>query len=330
MTEKISEIYQKLIGFVPEKIEQLPPSASPRKYFRVFANGSTAIVAFNTNVEENAAFIGFAKHFRSLGLPVPEIYATEESGRFYVLEDLGDTQLFHLIKKNGFTDATVDLFRKSLDKLLEIQFEGLRDLDLSLAFPRAEFDQRSIMWDLHYFKYYVLKLAEIDFNEERLENDFETFTNFLLEAKREYFLYRDFQTRNIMIINEEPYFIDFQGGRKGALQYDVASLLFDANANMPKILRNELLTYYINNLRERDALAATDFMRYYYHFVLVRMLQALGAFGFRGLVQRKQLFIDAIPPAIKNLQDLLDDHFDESIYPELYSVLRKLKNFEAK
>ncbi len=330
MQEKIAEIYKHWSGETPEKTEQLPPSASPRKYFRVFSGGRTVIVAFNSNTEENTAFVTFAKRFRQLGLNVPEIFFVDESKRFYVLQDLGDEQLYHRIKRSGFTDETVSLLKKSIDGLLDVQLKGLDGLDLSAAFPRAEFDRRSIMWDLHYFKYYVLKLAEIDFNEERLENDFEAFADFLLEAEREFFLYRDFQTRNIMIVDETPYFIDFQGGRKGALQYDIASLLYDANADIPKHLRETLLDYYIAELRKRKPHAAESFMKYYHHYVLVRMLQALGAFGFRGLVQRKPLFIEAIPPAITNLQILLDEKFTSGQFPELYSALRKLKNFEAK
>lgn len=327
MLNEIKKTYYAWNKSYPEKIIKLPPSASPRKYFRVFEEGKSAIVAFNSNVEENIAFITFARHFRSLGINVPEIYFVSDCKQFYILEDLGDNQLYTIIKENGYNVATKDLLKKSLRFLIELQFNGLNGLDLSVAFPRAEFDERSIMWDLHYFKYYFLKLAEIDFHEERLENDFEKFTSHLLEAERDYFLYRDFQTRNIMIVNGVPYFIDFQGGRKGALHYDVASLLYDANADIPKETRKELLKFYLHLLTQKDSNAANNFERHFYHYVLVRMLQALGAFGFRGLVQRKPLFIEAIPPAIKNLQNLLDEKFEDSEFPELFSSLRKLKNY---
>ncbi len=330
MVNKISQVFRNWKNVKPEKIEQLPPSASPRKYFRIFFDGESVIVAYNSNVEENVAFITFAENFARLSLNVPKIYNVDESKKFYILQDLGDTQLYTLIKRNGFNSETVSLVRKSIDALLDIQFKGLDGLNLDVAFPRAEFDYRSIMWDLHYFKYYFLKLAEVDFNEERLENDFEKFTEFLLEPKRNYFLYRDFQTRNIMIVNGTPYFIDFQGGRKGALQYDIASLLYDANAKFPKKLRDEMLDYYVRKLQERNGREADNFLKYYYHYVLVRMLQALGAFGFRGLVQRKPLFIEAIPPAIENLIELLNERFSSGEFPELYSAIMKLKNFEAR
>ncbi len=330
MIDKIKQIYENWRGCPPKKIEELPPSASPRKYFRLYGGNDSVIVAHNSNAEENEAFIVFARHFHSLGFNVPEILFVSENKEFYILQDLGDKQLYHEIRRNGFSGSTVSLLKKSIDGLLQIQLEGLNGLDLSVAFPRAEFDARSIMWDLHYFKYYFLKLAEIDFHEERLENDFEAFTDFLLEADRNYFLFRDFQTRNIMILNGEPFFIDFQGGRKGALQYDIASLLYDANAKIPKEIRDELLEYYVTELAKRNSNAAENFEKYYFHYVLVRMLQALGAFGFRGLVQRKQLFIEAIPPAIENLQTLLNEHFAKDNFPELFAALRKLKNFEAK
>ena len=331
MIEQVEKFHKSWRTNEPVRITQLPPSASPRKYFRVYvSDGTTYITAWNSNVEENEAFISFAKHFRSQNLPVPEIYRVHAEKHFYALEDLGDTQLFHIIKEDGFTEKTISLLEKSLDKLFEIQTRGIENLDLSVAFPRAEFDETSIMWDLNYFKYYFLKLSEIDFNEQRLENDFIKFTQTLLQPERKYFLYRDFQTRNIMIVNGEPYFIDFQGGRKGALHYDVASLLYDANADIPQEIREKLLSHYLEILSSRYPQEAEEFHKYFNHFVLVRMLQALGAFGFRGLVQRKQLFIEAIPPAIANLQKLLEEKLPLENCPELRNALLNLKNYSVR
>ncbi len=330
----ITEVKNTIIdwcGKEPKSIYPLPPSASPRKYYRAVIDDKSYIVAYSSNVEENITFLSFAKSFIEAGLNVPEIFYVSRDKKLYVQSDLGDDRLYDVILRNGWNDLTKSLLKKTLSGLLDFQTKGLSGLDLSLAYPRAEFDRQSIMWDLNYFKYYFLKLAEIDFNEQRLENDFNRFTDFLLNANRKYFLYRDFQTRNVMIVNDMPYFIDFQGGRKGALQYDVASLLYDAKADIPENIKMELLGYYIEELSEVNKEDSEMFFDYFYHFTLIRMLQAMGAFGFRGVLQHKPHFIESIPYAIVNVQKLLDEKLPKLNCPELVSAIRKLniKQFEA-
>jgi aminoglycoside/choline kinase family phosphotransferase len=281
---------------------------SGRKIIRL-SNEQVSAIGILYNVrEENAAFLEFSRHFRKHGLPVPEIYGEDLSHGAYLEEDFGDTTLFEFLSTNrtgeNISPAAVEAYRKVVGVLPRFQIEAGRDLNYEVCYPRGRFDRQSIFWDLNYFKYYFLRLAGIPFNEQALEDDFESLTNFLLTAHCEYFLYRDFQSRNVMLKDGKPFFLDYQGGRKGALQYDIASLLYDAKADLPPALRQELLDLYIEKLAafgiKRDA-----FLHHYYAYVYVRILQALGAYGFRGFYERKAHFLQSVPYALKNLRWLL-------------------------
>src|SRR5208282_1854260 len=275
--------------------------------------------------EENVAFLEFSRHFRRHGLPVPEIYAEDLSHGAYLEEDFGSTTLFEFLSdhRDGATIApeAVAAYRKVVALLPRFQVEAGRDLNYKMCYPRASFDRQSIAWDLNYFKYYFLRLAGIPFNEQALEHDFSRLTKFLLSASRDYFLYRDFQSRNFMLrkiptkvssevpnqvpSDDQPFFLDYQGGRKGALQYDIASLLYDAKADLPPELRQQLLDHYLASLDGFLDLDRSEFMQFYYAYVYVRIMQALGAYGFRGFYERKEHFLQSVPYALKNLRWLL-------------------------
>jgi aminoglycoside/choline kinase family phosphotransferase len=259
--------------------------------------------------EENVAFLDFSRHFRGHGLPVPEIYAQDLKQDAYLEEDLGDLTLFDFLSKNrsgeNIAPAVVETYRRVLEILPRFQIEAGRDLNYRVCYPRASFDRQSIIWDLNYFKYYFLRLAGIPFNEQALEQDFSRLTKFLLTADHDYFLYRDFQSRNVMLRGGEPFFVDYQGGRRGALQYDVASLLYDAKADLPPALRQQLLDHYLEALRNFVPITSEVFMQHYYAFVYVRLMQAFGAYGFRGFYERKPHFLQSVPYALKNLRWLL-------------------------
>jgi aminoglycoside/choline kinase family phosphotransferase len=260
--------------------------------------------------EENVAFLEFSRHFRRHGLPVPEIYADDLNQGTYLEEDLGDTTLFEFLSANRsgntISPQVVEAYRKVVAVLPRFQVEAGRDLNYKVCYPRASFDRQSIAWDLNYFKYYFLRLAGIPFNEQALEVDFTRLTKFLLGADHDYFLYRDFQSRNIMLRDGQPWFLDYQGGRKGALQYDIASLLYDGKADLPPDLRRQLLDHYLDSLAGFVDLKRGAFMEYYYAFVYVRILQALGAYGFRGFYERKAHFLQSVPYALKNLRWLAE------------------------
>ncbi len=282
---------------------------SGRKIIRLANDKVSAIGILYGVREENVAFLEFSKHFRRHGLPVPEIYAEDLDAGAYLEEDFGVTSLFEFLSNNrtgeNVAPAAVEAYRKVVSVLPRFQIEAGRDLDYSVCYPRRSFDRQSIAWDLNYFKYYFLRLAGIPFNEQALEDDFDTLTNFLLSADHDYFLYRDFQSRNIMLRDGLPFFLDYQGGRKGALQYDVASLLYDAKADLPPELRQQLLDLYIERLGDFIKVEREDFLRYFYAYVYVRILQALGAYGFRGFYERKAHFLQSVPYALKNLRWLL-------------------------
>src|SRR5216684_9198087 len=259
---------------------------SGRKIIRLSNEHQSAIGILYNVREENIAFLEFSRHFRRHGLPVPEIYAEDLSEGAYLEEDFGDTTLFEFLSKNRVGDniapQAVEAYRRVVGVLPRFQIEAGRDLNYKLCYPRSSFDRQSISWDLNYFKYYFLRLAGVPFNEQALEDDFSRLTEFLLAAPRDYFLYRDFQSRNIMLRNGDPFFVDYQGGRKGALQYDIASLLYDAKADLPPELRQQLLDHYLDRLSSFIQLDREVFLRHFYAYVYVRIMQALGAYGFRG------------------------------------------------
>ena len=282
---------------------------SGRNLLRLTGGKSSAIGVLYGVREENEAFVAFSRHFLRHGLPVPEIYAEQLDQGAYLEEDLGNTTLFEFLSHNrseeNIAPSVVEAYRKVVAVLPRFQVEAGRDLDYSVCYPCGSFDRQSIAWDLNYFKYYFLRLAAIPFSEQALENDFGKLTDFLLTAPSDYFLYRDFQSRNIMLRGGKPYFVDYQGGRKGALQYDIASLLYDAKADLTPELRHKLLDDYLDALGSFIKLDREEFLRYYYAYVYVRILQALGAYGFRGFYERKAHFLQSVPYALKNLRWLL-------------------------
>src|SRR5437588_1909556 len=282
---------------------------SGRRIVRLIGEKLTVIGIRYDVREENAAFLEFSRHFRRHGLPVPAVYAEDLSQGAYLEEDLGDTTLFEFLSKNRAGDniapQVIEAYRKAVAVLPRFQVEAGRDLNYKVCYPRGSFDRQSIAWDLNYFKYYFLRLAGVPFNEQALEDDFGRLTRFLLTADRDYFLYRDFQSRNIMLRNDGPFFLDYQGGRKGALQYDIASILYDAKADLPPEVRQQLLNHYLDSLANFIALDRSAFMRHYYAYVYVRIMQALGAYGFRGFYERKAHFLQSVPYALKNIRWLL-------------------------
>jgi aminoglycoside/choline kinase family phosphotransferase len=305
----LQELYQRWSGQPVQKILSFPAHGSSRQYYRILGGGGKAIGAFNRDRRENIAFLTLSTHFKRHGLPVPEIYISDLDRHIYLEQDLGDETLFSLVtairETEGFSGRLNHLYKRVLEILPHFQITAGRDLDYSICYPRERFDEQSIRWDLNYFKYYFLKLAQVRFDEQALENDFSWFVEFLLEADSEYFLYRDFQSRNIMLLEDQPYFIDYQGGRQGALQYDVASLLLDAKAGMPWPTRDELLEYYMDAASKLIPLQREAFVRHYYGYALIRAMQAFGAYGLRGLYEGKSHFLRSIPYALDNLEGLV-------------------------
>ena len=321
----LQNLYESYTGSSPKDIVELPASGSNRRYFRL--TGEQSIIgAIGTCKQENEAFIYMAKHFKSKGLPTPELYAVSDDKMSYIQQDLGDLSLFAAIEKGrltrSFGNDEKELLTKVIRLLPDIQFKGAERFDYSKCYPAPEFDMRSIMWDLNYFKYCFLKATGLEFQEDLLEDDFQAMAKTLLQVDSETFMYRDFQSRNVMIHNGEPWFIDFQGGRKGPYYYDLASFLWQAKANFPDSLRYELIEQYIDALKKYKVVDTATFYTQLRHFVLFRTLQVLGAYGFRGYFEKKPHFMQSVPFAIANLRQLISTPFAE--YPYLSELLAKL------
>jgi aminoglycoside/choline kinase family phosphotransferase len=311
LTEILAKLFEQRFQAPVARVQQVQGElgGSGRKIIRLEGAGKTAIGILYSVREENVAFLEFSRHFREHGLPVPEIYAENLDQGAYLEQDLGDTSLFEFLSKNRdglkIASEVVEAYRRVIAILPRFQIEAGRDLNYKVCYPRNSFDRQSISWDLNYFKYYFLRLAGISFNEQALEDDFSRLTKFLLSAPRDYFLYRDFQSRNVMLPGGQPFFLDYQGGRKGALQYDVASLLFDAKADLPPEVRQDLLDHYLDSLARYTDIKREAFLHHYYAYVYIRIMQALGAYGFRGFYERKAHFLQSVPYALKNLRWLL-------------------------
>jgi len=299
--EVLKNLFERHFHSPVERVQPLQGQlgGSGRKVLRLANERSRAIGILYNVREENVAFLEFSRHFRRHGLPVPEIYAEDLAQGAYLEEDLGDTTLFDFLSQNriggDIAPQVVEAYRRVAAVLPHFQIEAGRDLNYKVCYPRGSFDRQSIAWDLNYFKYYFLRLAGIAFSEQALEDDFGRLTKFLLSADHNYFLYRDFQSRNVMLRGGHPFFLDYQGGRKGALQYDIASLLYDAKADLPPELRQQLLDHYLDSVARLMPLDRDAFMQYYYGYVYVRIMQALGAYGFRGFYERKAHFLQAPP-----------------------------------
>jgi aminoglycoside/choline kinase family phosphotransferase len=325
----MKELIQLFENYSGEKIsccESLQGAGSNRQYFRLISPNFSVIGVKGESKIENQTFIWLAKHFFGKEIPVPEIYAVSDDKMYYLQQDLGNTSLYSYlgdsISTGCFQDKKIDMLRKTISLLPKIQFKGAEGIDFSYCYPQPEFDKRTIFWDLNYFKYSFLKLTKIDFSELELELDFEKMSEQLLKINTNTFLYRDFQSRNVMIKDNQPFFIDFQGGRRGPIFYDVASFIWQAKANFPDEVKKELLQTYLTEVKQYIRIDDATFYNSLRQFVLFRTLQVLGTYGFRGLYERKKHFIDSIPYAIHNLCSLLKEGYPE--YPYLTKILSEL------
>jgi aminoglycoside/choline kinase family phosphotransferase len=324
IVDAIAELYHHWAGEKVNNIEVLPQSGSDRRYFRIHAPQRSYIATYGNNVPENEAFIYFSRHFRERQLPVPEIFALNEDKTIYIQQDFGDVSLLNRLEAEGFTDNTYTLFRNSLHQLALLQVKGHEDLDYTRCLTNQEFGKQAIMADLLYFKYYFLDALRKPYDKQKLIDDFEALSNYLTHTEYKYFMFRDFQSRNILILpDESARFIDYQGGMKGAPQYDVASMIWQARANLPDDWKERLLDDYINSFQSiiEQEVNRTVFKSQYNGYVLIRLLQVLGAYGFRGLFERKAQFLTSIPQALCNLKWFINDQSMGISVPEFRKVL---------
>ena len=314
-------------GKQPITCAALAQSGSHRRYYRfIFEEGNTLIGTYNEDVTENKAFFEYTRFFAAQQLNVPALLAVHEDQKHYLLNDLGTQTLYDKLcetkKENGDFQKVMDYYKKVVAALPKFQLTAKKGLDMSVAYPRAAFDRQSMQWDLNYFKYYYLKMVYVPFNEQLLEDDFQRFMDYLLSIDDDYFLYRDFQSRNIMVNQDDVWFIDYQGGRKGALQYDIASLLYDAKADLSPEIRQELLECYMDNLAQYIPIDRKRFTTDFNAFALIRIMQAMGAYGYRGYFEKKAHFLQSVPYAIRNMRYLLQHNALPANLPELRHVLQ--------
>ena len=322
----LESLFRSYTGLEAGSCLALSPSGSRRRYFRLTSGEVSLIGVAGTDRDENRAFISLSRHFRSKGIRVPEVVAVSGDGMCYLQQDLGDGLLYDALAgaraAGAYGPAERALLLRAVSALPEIQVRGAEGLDFSVCYPSDAFDARMVDFDLNYFKYCFLKPSPVEFNEERLQDDFDRLKADLLEDVPHAFMYRDFQARNVMLSGGELWFIDFQGGRCGPLEYDLASFVWQARVRYPEDLRRELVEAYLDALESLVPVDRAAFKERLRVFVLFRTLQVLGAYGFRGRIEKRAHFLESIPYALDNLKDLLARPFDR--YPVLSAVLSEL------
>lgn len=316
----------------PDRIVPLNnASASSRLYFRIYAENETFIGAYNADIKENRAFFHFSQTFTKGGLHVPKLYFISEDEVYYLIEDLGDTNLLALLKEEGESDLVKSLYKMAIDQLLSMQLFGKNQIDFeNYSYPRAEFDLQSVYWDLNYFKYYFLKVSGLTIDEQLLENDFQILAQELGKQQWVAFMYRDFQARNIQVRNNDVWFIDYQGGRKGPMLYDLVSLLYQASAQLSFAFREELKAYYKQQLGQEFSVDDKTFEQDFNSMAFIRIIQTLGAYGFRGLIEKKAYFVESIPLALENLENLLQSQYLKLETPYFKDILSQLYQLKSK
>ena len=331
IVRNIGELFQSYKNLTAERIEKIPQSGSDRIYFRIYSNNSTFIATYNLNIKENQTFIEFSRHFKKAGLPVPEIFCVNEDASIYIQEDLGTESLLNKLEQHGHNDYVYGLFQKSLKALSKVQVLGDKGLNYDLCLTAKEFGKQAIMSDLLYFKYYFLDTLRLPYDKQAMMEDFDALSTYLTRTEYKYFMFRDFQSRNIIVNQDEVHFIDYQGGMKGALQYDVASLLWQAKAELSEEWKDSLLQYYLDEVEKllNKKVDRTTFISHYNGYVLIRLLQVLGAYGFRGLFERKAHFLSSIPLALHSVKFFLAYKRVGIVTPEFDRMLQLMVSDEV-
>jgi aminoglycoside/choline kinase family phosphotransferase len=328
---EIQALFEKWTGTNSMSIIELPLSGSNRKYFRISDGKKTVIATYNSDFVENEAFFYLVDRLGKSGVNVPQLYISDETKGIYLQEDLGDLSLYDYAITNSISDGKLfEVYKKVIDQMPLIQYESAQGMDFSKCFPREAFDRQSIQWDLNYFKYCFLKLVQLPFHEQKLEDEFQKLIELLLEAPSDFFLFRDFQSRNIMLKNEKVFFIDFQGGRRGALQYDLASLIYEAKTNLNASFRERILNYYIEVYSKYDFFDKEVFLKYYPAYALIRILQAFGAYGYRGLFEKKAFFVQSISSGLKNILELSNQTTISERFPYLCELVKEMQSLGSK
>ncbi len=322
--DRIKEFFSGFSKHEISAIDKLPQAGSERHYFRIHTTAKNYIATYGANIKENESFLYFSEHFGKKKLATPKIYCVNAAKDIYIQEDFGDASLLNKLEAEGFVLPVYDLYKESLHQLALLQVKGHDDLNYKKCLTNSSFGKEAIMADLLYFKYYFLDALRKPYDKQKLIKDFEALSNYLSHTEYKFFMFRDFQSRNIMIKEDGGVgFIDYQGGMKGAPQYDVASLLSQAKANLPDEWKHNLLEDYITSFEKivEETVDRDVFRSQYNGYVLIRLLQVLGAYGFRGLFERKAHFLTSIPLALQNLKSFITNQSIGIAVPEFKKVL---------
>ncbi len=330
---QLEDLFRQHCGSIPEEIHPLPESGSGRRYYRLQSGKSSLIGVWNEQTTENQAFIYLSEKLAKIGFPVPKVFVISQDQKCYLQEDLGNTSLFSLVQQSlsqgEFHPSLLDFYKDAVSDLIHFQLEGSKIIEFSKTYSAKPFDQKAILADLQYFYYYFVKLhPQLHYNEFKLQHDMEVFASFLAQEPAHFLMYRDFQSRNIMIHEGKNYYIDFQGSRPGPLAYDLASLLFQVKAQIPKSYRETLAAHYINKLKAYEPALTNSFEQHYPGFILLRLSQVLGAYGFRGLIQKKSHFLGSIPFALQTMSEQLNAFKTDLDINELWSVWQQLDSLK--
>lgn len=325
----LEKLFNNSFGKKINSCDVLSSHGSDRIILRLKSDtGDSVIGVINKHINENLAFLGFTRHFLEYKLNVPAIYGVSDDNECYLIEDLGDKTLFHYVEEANnpwINNEITNLYYRVVNELPRFQIQAGKNADFSLCYQYGEFGQHNIEHDLKYFRDMFMNKFFPEYDKSKFEYDFHDLKSTILSQPAEFFLYRDFQSRNIMIKNEDLYFIDYQSGRKGALHYDIASLLYDAKADIPQSFREELLDEYVKSINNHISVNADEFKSAFWYFAIVRILQALGAYGFLGIVKKKPKFLESIPYALKNLSFILNEKIEHKHLIYLREISRKLK-----
>ncbi len=323
-TDRIKELFAAFSTSPVTAIDKLPQAGSERHYFRIHTKDKNFIATYGANIKENDAFIYFSQHFKKKNLSTAKILCINSEKDIYIQEDFGDVSLLNKLEEQGYVQSVYELYKESLHQLALLQVKGHEELNYKKCLTNTSFGKQAIMADLLYFKYYFLDALRKPYDKQKLIDDFEALSNYLAHTEYKFFMFRDFQSRNIMVSEDKAvHFIDYQGGMKGAPQYDVASLLWQAKANLPDDWKLNLLEDYINSFEKivEETVDRDVFRSQYNGYVLIRLLQVLGAYGFRGLFERKAHFLTSIPLALQNLKWFINNQSIGIAVPEFKKVL---------
>lgn len=320
---EIISFIEKCFKHTPISFVKISKNGSNRIYWRFYINNNSYIATFNPDIKENESFFYIQSFLKNNNINVPEILFVNREKTLYIQQDLGDLTLYDLIKtyKNSDFNYIKNLYFTIITDLWRIQNLSFKNFNFKKCWPVSKFTKTVLLWDFYYFKYLFLKLFYIPFNELKLEHDFKKFASILNCCHSDFFVYRDFQSRNIMFHNNSLFYIDFQSARKGSLFYDLASLIFDAKADLPDSFKEELIKFYYNE--NKINIPYDKFIYYFYLFALFRIIQACGAYGYRGKYEKKQHFIESIPYALNNIEKIINK-ININFLPELNRIFRFL------